>query len=91
MVFQNRTLMRPREHHERPVLYGHIVYQNTHREHIVIGVWVEGEILMPFDGCTVPRGFHVKFRRMQSQIRTKQVAAAVSGHSVIVKKVSLRP
>lgn len=48
-----------RKHHERAVVRGHVVEQDPHGEDALVGVRVEGPILVPLDCSPVARGFQV--------------------------------
>ena len=65
VMVEHRAGMRARHHHQRAVLLRRVVQQHADCEHVVVGVRVEGPVLVPFDGRAVARGFQVDLRPVQ--------------------------
>ena len=59
VVIVDRPSVRARQHHERAVLRIHRIEQDAHRQHALVGVRVEGPILMPLHRRTVAGGLDV--------------------------------
>ena len=59
VVVVDRPAVAPGEHHHRAVPLVHVVEEDADREHVVIGVRVEGPVLVPLDGRAVARRLEV--------------------------------
>ena len=54
-----------RQHHQRPILFGGIVEQHADSQQVVVGVRVEGPVLVPFHRGADLRRFQVELRAVQ--------------------------
>ena len=59
--------------HKRPVLDLHVVHHHADGGEIVVGVGIEGPVLVPFHGRAETGGLHVELRRVEADIRPPEV------------------
>ncbi len=76
-MVENLTPVSARKHHQRPVVGSDIIEHDADRQHIVIGVRIEGPVLMPFDRRAAAGGLGVEFGGLQQHAVTKQLAQDV--------------
>lgn len=69
----DRPSVRARNRHQRAVIRRHLVQKDQAGDHVVIGVRIEGEILMPAHLGARAREFAIDLGVMQPQIRADQI------------------
>ncbi len=61
VVVINWTSMRTRDHHQCPILDGRVVNRHANGDVVVVGMGMEGPVLMPFDRTAECSRLHVQF------------------------------
>lgn len=82
--------MGPRKNLKRSVLQAHVVKYDADGEDVVIGVRIEGEILMPFHFGAIAGLLHVQLGRMHADIRADQVAGGSENETAAHQRVEER-
>jgi hypothetical protein len=65
VVVEGGAAVAARQHHHRTVLVGGIVEQHAHGQQVVVGVRIEGPVLVPFDRRADLGGLEVELRAVQ--------------------------
>ena len=73
MVVVDPALVGAWDNQETSVLLGHFVYRYSNGQEVVIGMGIEGPVLMPLHWTAKFRQFHVEFVTVTPQIRTDQL------------------
>ena len=68
MVVIDRAFVRAGKDHQRAIFLGHIVNANTYGEDVVVGMGVEGIVLMPFHRRAISGLLHIEFGGVQAEI-----------------------
>ena len=68
----DRPEVRARHDHHRPVVGNEVVEQDAHGQHIVVGVGVEGPVLMPLDRSAIRGGLQVELGGVHPHRRPQQ-------------------
>ena len=72
MVIEDLAAMRAGDHEQWTILLAAIIEQHTDGQDVVIGVGIEGPVLMPFDGSAKACRLHVELRAVQADVGTEQ-------------------
>ena len=73
VMVEDLALVAARNAEQRAVLNGAIVHHHAHGAEVVIGVRVEGPVLVPLDGGTVAGGLHVELGGVEADGRAHQL------------------
>ena len=68
VVVQNRSLVRTRNDLQRAIFLSDIFQKDAEGQHVVIGVGIEGPVLMPLDGSTATRSLCIQFGCLQYRV-----------------------
>ena len=74
VVIQHRPFMRTGNDHERAILYRHLVDADADGQQIIVGVGIEGPILVPFHRAAKGRIFEVELVAIGAQVGADQLA-----------------
>jgi hypothetical protein len=73
MMIEGRAVVAARHDHQRAVVEVAVVEIDAGRQDVVIGMGIEGPVLMPFDGRAVARRLHVELAAMLADRRPEQL------------------
>ena len=95
MVIEDLAAMRAGNHEQRAILLAAVIEQDADGQDVVIGVGIEGPVLMPFDGSAEARRLHVELGAVQADVGTEQAGehcrdAGVAHESVEVREMLVR-
>ena len=73
-VVQHRAAMRARDHHQRAVLFVHVLKHQPEGEQVVVGVRIERPVLVPLDGAAAAGTLGVQLGGEQRRVRAEKIA-----------------
>ena len=73
VVIVGRAVVAARDHHQRAVVHVAIVEIDAGRQHVVVGMGIEGPVLVPFDRRAVAGGFHVELAAVLADRRPQEL------------------
>ena len=73
VMVEGRAAMRAGQHHQRAVVDVAVVEIDAGRQHVVVGVWIECPVLVPFDRRAVARRLHVELAAVLADGRPQEL------------------
>ena len=87
VVIPCRPLVRAGHHHQRAIFQKGVVQHHAHRQHVVIGMGIEGPVLMPFHRRAMIRLLEIDLGGLQPHAGRTQQLFQDRHHGLVVRQL----